>query len=125
RHYTPLQAVREYATQNDPGARGLQQPAVLALPCRRTQLRGKSRSSSADGIAEIKSDVLHIKRVPRHRAQCGGAKPRQILEARIMRFRAIGINRFFQISSGLIILGLLAEIVSLLWFHPLAFVLFA
>jgi hypothetical protein len=42
-----------------------------------------------------------------------------------MRFRAIGISRFFQISSGLIILGLLAEVVSLLWFHPLAFVLFA
>lgn len=34
------------------------------------------------------------------------------------------IERLLQISSGLIILGLLAEIASLLWFHPLAFVLF-
>ena len=42
-----------------------------------------------------------------------------------MKFRVIGIRRFLQISSGLIILGLLVEIVSLLWFHPLAFVLFA
>jgi hypothetical protein len=42
-----------------------------------------------------------------------------------MKFRAIGIWRFLQVSSGLIILGLLVEIVSLLWFHPLSFVLFA
>ena len=42
-----------------------------------------------------------------------------------MKDRAIGIQRFLKISSGLIILGLLAEIVSLLWFHPLSFVLFA
>jgi hypothetical protein len=42
-----------------------------------------------------------------------------------MKLRAIGILRFLQVSSSLIILGLLVEIVSLLWFHPLAFVLFA
>jgi len=42
-----------------------------------------------------------------------------------MKLRAIGIQQFFRVSSGLIILGLLVEIVSLLWFHPLAFVLFA
>jgi hypothetical protein len=42
-----------------------------------------------------------------------------------MKFRAIGIKQFFRVSSALIILGLIAEIVSLLWFHPLAFVLFA
>lgn len=42
-----------------------------------------------------------------------------------MKLRAMGIRRFLQISSALIILGLLVEIVSLLWFHPLAFVLFA
>lgn len=42
-----------------------------------------------------------------------------------MKDRAIGIQRFLKVSSGLIILGLLAEIVSLLWFHPLSFVLFA
>jgi hypothetical protein len=42
-----------------------------------------------------------------------------------MRLSAIGIPRFLQVSSGLIILGLIVEIVSLLWFHPLSFVLFA
>ena len=41
-----------------------------------------------------------------------------------MKLREIGIRRFLQVSSGLIILGLLVEIVSLLWFHPLSFVLF-
>ena len=41
-----------------------------------------------------------------------------------MKLRAIGIYRFLQVSSALIILGLLVEIVSLLWFHPLSFVLF-
>ncbi len=42
-----------------------------------------------------------------------------------MRLRTIGIRWFLRVSCGLIILGLLAEIVSLLWFHPLSFVLFA
>ncbi len=42
-----------------------------------------------------------------------------------MKLPVIGIRRFLQVSSGLIILGLLVEIVSLLWFHPLSFVLFA
>jgi hypothetical protein len=42
-----------------------------------------------------------------------------------MKVPAIGIRRFLQVSSTLIILGLLVEIVSLLWFHPLSFVLFA
>jgi len=41
-----------------------------------------------------------------------------------MKLRVIGIRRFMQVSSGLIILGLLLELVSILWFHPLAFVLF-
>ena len=41
-----------------------------------------------------------------------------------MRLRRIGIRRLLQVSSSLIILGLLVEIVSLLWFHPLSFVLF-
>ena len=41
-----------------------------------------------------------------------------------MKLPVIGIPRFLQVSSGLIILGLLVEIVSLLWFHPLSFVLF-
>ena len=35
-----------------------------------------------------------------------------------------GIERILQIASVLIIIGLLVEIASLLWFHPLAFVLF-
>jgi len=42
-----------------------------------------------------------------------------------MILRATGIKQFFRVSSALIILGLAAEILSLLWFHPLAFVLFA
>jgi len=42
-----------------------------------------------------------------------------------MKLRAIGIRKYLQVSSVLIILGLLVEIVSLLWFHPLSFVLFA
>jgi hypothetical protein len=46
------------------------------------------------------------------------------MEARPMKLRAMGIRRFLQVSSGLIILGLLVEIVSLLWSHPLAFLLF-
>lgn len=36
----------------------------------------------------------------------------------------MGIERMLQISSVLIIVGLLVEIASLFWFHPLAFVLF-
>lgn len=36
----------------------------------------------------------------------------------------MGIDRMLQIASVLIIIGLLVEIASLLWFHPLAFVLF-
>jgi hypothetical protein len=42
-----------------------------------------------------------------------------------MKLRVIGIRWFQQVSSSLVILGLLVEIVSLLWIHPLAFVLFA
>jgi hypothetical protein len=41
-----------------------------------------------------------------------------------MKLRAIGMRKLLQVSSALIILGLLVEIVSLVWFHPLAFVLF-
>jgi hypothetical protein len=42
-----------------------------------------------------------------------------------MKHSGIGIRRLLQVSSALVILGLLFEIVSLLWFHPLSFVLFA
>jgi pilus assembly protein TadC len=42
-----------------------------------------------------------------------------------MKLNEIGIRRFLQFSSTLVIAGLLLEIVSLLWFHPLSFVLFA
>lgn len=41
-----------------------------------------------------------------------------------MKLRTIGIRRYLQASSGLIVLGLLVEIITLLWFHPLSFVLF-
>jgi len=47
------------------------------------------------------------------------------VEARAMKISEIGIGRLLRISSGLVIVGLLLEIVSLLWFHPLSFVLFA
>jgi hypothetical protein len=42
-----------------------------------------------------------------------------------MKISEIGILRLLQVSSGLVIVGLLLEVVSLLWFHPLSFVLFA
>lgn len=42
-----------------------------------------------------------------------------------MKLSQIGIRRLLRISSGLVIAGLLLEIVSLVWFHPLSFVLFA
>ena len=40
-----------------------------------------------------------------------------------MRLSQIGIQRLLRIASVLIILGLGLEIISLLWFHPLSFVL--
>jgi hypothetical protein len=42
-----------------------------------------------------------------------------------MKPSELGIRRLLQVSSALVIGGLLLEIVSLLWFHPLSFVLFA
>ncbi|HWO29541.1 MAG TPA: hypothetical protein VNO32_12170 [Candidatus Acidoferrum sp.] len=42
-----------------------------------------------------------------------------------MNLNEIGIRRLLQVSSALVIVGLALEIVSLLWFHPLSFVLFA
>jgi hypothetical protein len=42
-----------------------------------------------------------------------------------MKLSKIGMQRLLQISSALVILGLLLEIATLVWFHPLAFVLFA
>lgn len=42
-----------------------------------------------------------------------------------MKLSEIGIRRLLQVSSALVIVGLLLEIVSLLWSHPLSFVLFA
>ncbi len=42
-----------------------------------------------------------------------------------MRLSQIGIERLLRVASGLVILGLGLEIISLLWFHPLSFVLFA
>ncbi len=42
-----------------------------------------------------------------------------------MKLSELGIRRLLQVSSGLVIVGLLLEIASLLWFHPLSFVLFA
>jgi hypothetical protein len=42
-----------------------------------------------------------------------------------MKSTEIGFGRLLRISSFLVIVGLVLEIVSLLWFHPLSFVLFA
>jgi hypothetical protein len=42
-----------------------------------------------------------------------------------MKLNEIGIRRLLRVSSGLVTVGLVVEIVSLLWFHPLSFVLFA
>lgn len=42
-----------------------------------------------------------------------------------MRPPKINSLRLLQISSGTLILGLILEVVTLLWFHPLSFVLFA
>jgi hypothetical protein len=42
-----------------------------------------------------------------------------------MKLSDIGVRRLLQVSSAFVIVGLLLEIVSLLWFHPLSFVLFA
>jgi hypothetical protein len=41
-----------------------------------------------------------------------------------MTFRNLEFKWLLRISSALIILGLVVEIASLLWFHPLSFVLF-
>ena len=42
-----------------------------------------------------------------------------------MKVSEIGVGRLLRISSFLVIVGLVLELVSLLWFHPLSFVLFA
>jgi len=42
-----------------------------------------------------------------------------------MKLSKIGMQRLLQVSSALVILGLLTELASILWFHPLSFVLFA
>jgi hypothetical protein len=42
-----------------------------------------------------------------------------------MNLRQMGEQRLLQVSSALVILGLIVEIISIVWIHPLAFVLFA
>lgn len=42
-----------------------------------------------------------------------------------MKMSVIGIGRLLRAASALIILGLVVEAISLMWFHPLSFVLFA
>ena len=42
-----------------------------------------------------------------------------------MKLSQFGISRLLRIASILIVVGLVAEVASLLWFHPLSFVLFA
>src|ERR1039457_2791956 len=96
-----------------------------ALPPRRPQFPRESGTLRHDGFPQIESKVLPDQWLPRYRARCGKFKPRETLESCQMKLRKIGIQRFLQVSSALVILGLLLEIASLLWFHPLSFVLFA
>ena len=42
-----------------------------------------------------------------------------------MKFRGLEIQSFLRFASVLIILGLVVEVISLWWIHPLAFALFA
>jgi hypothetical protein len=42
-----------------------------------------------------------------------------------MKLSEVGMRRILRASSALVMVGLLVEIGSLLWFHPLSFVLFA
>jgi len=42
-----------------------------------------------------------------------------------MKLTETRMRHLLQVSSSLVILGMLLELVSLLWFHPLSFVLFA
>lgn len=42
-----------------------------------------------------------------------------------MKLGEIGMNKFLRVAGALIILGLLVEIISLGWVHPLMFALFA
>lgn len=42
-----------------------------------------------------------------------------------MKLSQYGMSRILRVSSALVILGLAVEIASLLWFHPLSFVMFA
>lgn len=42
-----------------------------------------------------------------------------------MKLTQYGMSRLLRVSSILVVLGLAVEIASLLWFHPLSFVLFA
>jgi hypothetical protein len=41
-----------------------------------------------------------------------------------MKLSEIGMRRLLRVSSALVVAGLCVEIISLLWFHPLSFVLF-
>jgi len=42
-----------------------------------------------------------------------------------MKIGTLGMERVLRIASALIVVGLIIEIISLAWFHPLAFALFA
>jgi len=41
-----------------------------------------------------------------------------------MKIGMLGMERFLRIASALIILGLVVELISLAWIHPLSFTLF-
>jgi hypothetical protein len=120
-------AVCDYPARSggDPHIRRIQERPVPALSPGRPRLRRESDPRRNQGFAHFGADVLPDQRLPRYRARCGESEPSKILEARSMKLNQVGIRRLLQVSSGLVIVGLLLEIVSLLWFHPLSFVLFA
>ena len=94
--------------------------AILGLAISR-----KTCSRRDNGLTQIESDVLPQQRLPRTAHDVANLSHEKFWRPAQMKLNQIGIRRLLQVSSALKIAGLLLEIVSLLWFHPLSFVLFA
>jgi hypothetical protein len=75
-------------------------------------------------LAIAVSGVVREQRLPRHDSQCQRTQSFEILETGALKRRKTAMQKFLRVSSALILVGLMAEVASLLWFHPLAFVLF-
>src|SRR5262249_12678051 len=64
-------------------------------------------------------------RVPQHHPQCRAVERRHILEgASQMNSQPTKIERRIRLAGGLLITGLLVELVTLRWSHPTAFLFF-